>query len=251
MKLDKKDISVLLEMQEMTLEVEGLQKRLEETAQELGLAKGRKAIHREEAVLQKREEALARAKRDLKGVTQDVHSLQQQIESEERKREEFGASDFRRLQQFEEEMVAIRAKKEEVEKSQGDKTIQVENLEKSVRELHLKHSETREKIEEREERFRAKSKKTGEKVESLRAKVKELTLGLSDNKGERFLDMATRAGGVAIAAVERVDLPHEDNLQEGNFCTACQAIVPVSVLEALDGGETAICTHCRRVLIIV
>lgn len=243
--LTSSDIDVLLQVQEKTREIEGLRTELQALAQDLRLAQTRKAVRNEEMALRRREEALARLRKELLVLENRVHTLTHEIEGLEKKAAGDYAKSHRTLQEIVEKTRELREEKTLREKELADRTIQAENLERSIQEQRERLDEWAGRVQANEERYVEAEEEMGVKVTDLESQIEGLTAGVDEAVASEFLQLAARSQGVAIAHVVKVVSPATG---EGLFCSGCHASLPLSVRESLGSGVTR-CSWCRRYLV--
>lgn len=245
--LTKDDIGALLEVQEKTREIEGLRGGLNDLAQELRLAQARKALRAEEVALKRREEALARLRKELLVLEDRTHTLTHEIEGLEQKASGEYAGSHRTVQEIMEKTGELREEKTLKEKELADRTIQSENLERSIQEQRGRLVTWNDFVEENESRYRDAETEMEKQVRGLEGEIESLTGGLAKPVAANFLEMAERSHGIAIAHVVTV-AGATPKSPKRHFCSACQAELPGVVAESLAQGTTT-CAHCSRYLV--
>ncbi|MCH7493679.1 hypothetical protein IIA16_03070 [bacterium] len=245
--LSKQDIGELLEVQDKTRDIEGLRTELHGLAQELRLAQARKALRGEETALKRREEALARLRKELLLLENRVHTLTHEIEGLEKKASGEYAGSHRTVQEIMEKTGELREEKTLREKELADRTIQSENLERSILEQRERLVAWNEFVEENEARYKAAEVEMEENVVGLEKEIDSLTVGLDEAVAADFLDMARRSHGIAIAHVLTV-AGATAKAPKRHFCSACRAELAGVVAESLARGITR-CSHCARYLV--
>jgi len=240
--LNEKDLKVLKDIQEKTLEIQSLEEDKEKKAGEFRLAQRRKSARDEEQRLKRREEVYNRVKKESMESEAELQSIVQDIE----KLESMSSEDIshRVAQDLTEKLIEKREEKDDKEKDFAGRAIQIENLEKSIRDNRERLENIEEAVANREKEFTQIVEQKDKNIEEISKDIEKSCSTLDEKIVARFIDLAKRSKGLVLAEVIK-----SKDFEKGVvfLCNACNSALPTLCLEELvASGSICVCPNCGR-----
>ena len=240
--LNEKDLKVLKDIQEKTLEIQSLEEDKEKKAGEFRLAQRRKSARDEEQRLKRREEVYNRVKKESMESEAELQSIVQDIE----KLESMSSEDIshRVAQELTEKLIQKREEKDDKEKDFAGRAIQIENLEKSIRDNRERLENIEEAVANREEEFTQIVEQKDENIEKINKDIEKSCSTLDEKIVARFIDLAKRSKGLVLTEIIK-----SKDFENGVvfLCNACNSSLPTLCLEELAASDSiCVCPNCGR-----
>ena len=240
--LNEKDLKVLKGIQEKTLEIQSLEEDKEKKASDFRLAQRRKSARDEEQRLKRREEVYNRVKKESMEAEAELQSIVQDIE----RLESMSAEDIshRVAQELTEKLIQKREEKDDKEKDFAGRAIQIENLEKSIRDNRERLESVEEAVANREKEFITIVEQKDENIEKIEKQIEKSCSALDEKIVARFIDLAKRSKGLVLTEI----IKSKDFENQPVFlCDACNSCLPTLCLEELEKTESiCVCPNCGR-----
>ncbi len=240
--LNDKDLKVLKGIQEKTLEIQSLEEEKVKKASEFRLAQRRKSAREEEQRLKRREEVYNRVKKESMEAEAELQSIVQEIE----KLESMSAEDIshRVAQDLAESLIQKREEKDDKEKDFAGRAIQIENLEKSIRDNRERLATIEEAVANREKEWTGLVEEKDQTIEKISKEIESSCESLDEKLVSRFIDLAKRSKGLVLAQIVKAK-DFEDGVV--SLCSACNSSLPALCLEELASTESiCVCPNCGR-----
>ena len=228
--LKEKELEALKSIQEKTLEIQSLEEEKQHKAVEFRLAQRRRSARDEEQRLKRREEVYNRVKKELIEAESELQMIVQDIE----RLESMSSEDIshRVAQELAESLIQKREEKDDKEKDFAGRSIQIENLEKSIRDNRERLANIEEAVANREKEFNDIVNQKDENIKSISKEIEDSCSDLDEKVVARFIDLAKRSKGLVLTEARK------DKDFEGNIvfiCVACNSALPSLCLEELKG----------------
>jgi|GEM_PF-5449982 len=238
----EKDLDALKVIQEKTLEIQSLEEEKQQKAVEFRLAQRRRSARDEEQRLKRREEVYNRVKKELMEAESELQMIVQDIE----RLESMSSEDIshRVAQELAESLIQKREEKDDKEKDFAGRSIQIENLEKSIRDNRERLANIEEAVANREQEFNDIVDQKDASIKNISKEIEDSCSDLDEKIVARFIDLAKRSKGLVLTEA-RKDRDFEDNVVF--ICAACNSALPSLCLEELEEkGCICVCPNCGR-----
>tara|TARA_B100000530_G_C15928253_1_gene475834 strand:- start:1145 stop:1900 length:756 start_codon:yes stop_codon:yes gene_type:complete len=240
--LKEKELEALKSIQEKTLEIQSLEEEKQQKAVEFRLAQRRRSARDEEQRLKRREEVYNRVKKELMEAESELQMIVQDIE----RLESMSSEDIshRVAQELAESLIQKREEKDDKEKDFAGRSIQIENLEKSIRDNRERLANIEEAVANREKEFNDIVDQKDESIKNISKEIEDSCSDLDEKVVARFIDLAKRSKGLVMTEA-RKDKDFEDNTVF--ICAACNSALPSLCLEELEQKNCiCVCPNCGR-----
>ncbi len=235
----EQQISALLRLQQLDLDVLRMKKQLEELPERNEIAAARE---KRDAVVQKQEQVRAlqaKAEEEVARI-EDEDDFYAHKQADLQHDIDTAQGDYRKLEACTNELTTVAKKREKLEFELGPA---VANLDK-VRAVAAQIDDALSQLDEREQsataRFVEKGGALKASIEEKSAARDEAARELPDDIARLYAKTAARSGGVAVSVLS------------GTKCGACRAeISHERLIDVKRDAPLALCPHCRRLLVIM
>lgn len=232
-----READALLELQAADVEIMRAGKRLDELPEKRRILEVR-AKQREVGVMHQKTELLVRKlESELKARQDEIASLTDKIEVEQKKLME--TADHRQVQSLSREMDGL---KRRVDKLEMESMGFMERIERAAAQV-VTVSGAVDQLAEKEQSLIEQFKKAGgalqKEIAQLKARRNKLAKQVDPDLLQRYEAARAAKGGVGVGCLN------------GDSCTACRMSLPAERVRDLTGGpDVGVCPQCRRLIVV-
>lgn len=231
------DTTDLLELQALDVEVLRARKRLDELPEKTAILETRARIREIQSMHQKAELLLRKLQAEIKARQDEVASLTDKIEHEQKKLME--TTDHRMVQSITREMDGLKRRTDKLEMEEIKYMERVEKADAQVATIDDALSKLAEKDESLVKQFQQAGGTLQKEIAELEARRVKLAAKLPGDLLGKYETTREAKGGVGVGTLE------------GETCTACRMRLPGEQLQRLASGpDIATCPQCRRMLVV-
>lgn len=227
----------LRKLQELDIEIDDLANQLENLPEQAKLESLKEELQTAEKMLEEKQSHFTTSKTKQKKYEDELDILDSKIQKEDGKLFSGTIANPKELKSIQEEVVALRAKKDKMETDLLEFLDEVESMNSETNELKTKVSSLKNEVSSAEQETRKVTEDIEKKLRRLRMEREKIEPGISPSLMSVYANIRKRKKEAVVAIAEGV-------------CQGCFVELPAEEVDKmLQSNQLWRCPQCRRILL--
>ncbi len=233
------EITALIALAEVDMEIQRLERQLDELPQKRAILELRRKIKDIEALSEKAAAYIEQADRVVKRLEDETASLGARIAAEQEKATSGSVTDHKELTNIAREIDAMNRQRAKKETEILEALERVESGRAKAAEIDAALAKARHREQQLISEFQARGGELTHAIEDMRRKRQALASAISAELLGRYEETRAAKHGIGLGVLH------------GTMCSVCRIDLPKARLDTLRAaGPVATCPNCHRILIV-